>query len=703
MAKYIGKRIVPKHCGVWEQTKSYEMLSIVMEPVSGDSYISRCAVPAGTALTDETFWSPHSKYSQQIKNMSDQLAATEERIRQDNDETEAAIRADNQTTRDHVDESMEETTETLIQTVTQARTEMTNQKADFDNTAQQLNARMDAVLAAGTGLGETEILDARVDNDGITHDTLGAAVRHVGNAVDMTRVNLENKIKRNTNLANEGCELIDTTFVHGDYSTTTCEPRPDPAFKYFAITPDSITYEREVTISCDSGYQFLAYWYDNNNEYISRTSAWTNSYVMPANRHFRLWVSEDPVDITAEIDTSVFAQIIHVTTEINGRISVAESTVSELKDGMQKCYAGQELINIDFENGSMVNNYPVVSTAYKYQAVTPDSVMYDRDVRIKANDGYQFVAYWYDDNDEYVSRNGSARTEFVMPAGRHFRLLMMLNPPDRSKTVSKETFKSNIYIESELSERIISLETAPLTALPEYVKNTLSYKPVGALGKGYICMTCDDGTEGLATYTIPMLIEKGVPATFGLLKTSEVLTNQTYLATLVDAVTNHGCCAAQHGSAQWPTLTESELNTYFDESAELFENAGITEIHGAICPGGAGDDTSILVQAIAGGRFGAVFSGGTHGEIEYGNYHCAGPRTNMYAMNRKSVIAFANVEQYREAIDEAYENHYIFCPFWHDYTIVDSAAYKAIIEGMIDYALEKGLTFITMADLPYIK
>ena len=75
----------------------------------------------------------------------------------------------------------------------------------------------------------------------------------------------------------------------------------------------------------------------------------------------------------------------------------------------------------------------------------------------------------------------------------------------------------------------------------------------------------------------------------------------------------------------------------------------------------------------------------------------------MYAMNRKSVIGFTNAEQYRDAIDEAYENHYILCPFWHDYTIVDSSAYKEIIEGMIDYALEKGLTFITMADLPFIK
>lgn len=53
MAKYIGKRIVPVHCGRWDQNKTYEMLSIVLEETSGDSYISRRAVPSGTAITDD--------------------------------------------------------------------------------------------------------------------------------------------------------------------------------------------------------------------------------------------------------------------------------------------------------------------------------------------------------------------------------------------------------------------------------------------------------------------------------------------------------------------------------------------------------------------------------------------------------------------------------------------------------------------------
>ena len=173
------------------------------------------------------------------------------------------------------------------------------------------------------------------------------------------------------------------------------------------------------------------------------------------------------------------------------------------------------------------------------------------------------------------------------------------------------------------------------------------------------------------------------------------------MATVIDAVENHGCCVAQHGSAQWTTYAEDALNKYFDDTEALFTEKGITEIHGAICPGGAIADTNALVQAVAGGRFKSVFSGGLQDEIKYGNYNAVGARTNMYAMARYSAIGFTQ-QTYQQAIDDAYNNHYILCPFWHDYSVVDSTAKQAIIEGMIDYAKTKGLAFITMADLPYV-
>ena len=115
MAKYVGKRIVPLPCGEWVQSREYEMLSVVLETSSGDSYIARRQVPAGTAITDTSYWAKSSDFSQQLQNVSDELVetlravradndATEQAMRADNDATEAAINQDNTNTRNHVDE-----------------------------------------------------------------------------------------------------------------------------------------------------------------------------------------------------------------------------------------------------------------------------------------------------------------------------------------------------------------------------------------------------------------------------------------------------------------------------------------------------------------------------------------------------------------------------------------------------------------------
>lgn len=183
MSTYIGKRIVPVHCGRWEKKKSYEMLSIVLEEKSGDSYIARHAVPAGTDIGDESCWMLHSLYSQQIKDMSEQVTEAEKRIARDNDETA-----------EHIDKTVSAVKKEVLEQVSDAKAAMTAQKQEFDETAASLNTRMDAVLAAGTGVGETEILDARVDAEGAVHETLGAAVRAVGQETVDARVGFDGSV-----------------------------------------------------------------------------------------------------------------------------------------------------------------------------------------------------------------------------------------------------------------------------------------------------------------------------------------------------------------------------------------------------------------------------------------------------------------------------------------------------------------------------
>ena len=66
MARYVGKRIVPKHCGYWDNTRPYEMECIVYDRNSGNSYISRKAVPAGTDISQGEYWALCSDFNEQM-------------------------------------------------------------------------------------------------------------------------------------------------------------------------------------------------------------------------------------------------------------------------------------------------------------------------------------------------------------------------------------------------------------------------------------------------------------------------------------------------------------------------------------------------------------------------------------------------------------------------------------------------------------
>lgn len=233
----------------------------------------------------------------------------------------------------------------------------------------------------------------------------------------------------------------------------------------------------------------------------------------------------------------------------------------------------------------------------------------------------------------------------------------------------------------------------PLTSFPAYIRNQLSYKPLGTLTKGYVLLTTDDGQAPLATYTLPMLISKGVPVTMGVMAESEILNNETYAAVFVDAVENHGCSVAAHGAQAYTQYSEYQLNKFFDAQDALLDQFGLT-IDGAICPTHAINET---VKAVAGGRYGVVRTAASNGVPSYGgNNYLAGPRSNLYALPSESIIGY-DLNYHKAAMDLANENHWIRVLYWHDDDLTEQ--YKTLLEGTIDYALSIGLEFITFKDL----
>ena len=181
MAKYVGKRVVPKLCGAWNGHTKYEMLSVVLDESTGDSYVARKEVPAGTGLNQTDYWALSSRYSQQYQNLSDQLTATLRQVRADNDATETEIKADNASTKQYVDEHLRETSEELADAVNQAVREMSQSKEQFDSVTEILSSRMESIVGGATT--DTEILDARVSDQGYEYENLGTHIRDLESSV----------------------------------------------------------------------------------------------------------------------------------------------------------------------------------------------------------------------------------------------------------------------------------------------------------------------------------------------------------------------------------------------------------------------------------------------------------------------------------------------------------------------------------------
>ena len=197
MGEFVGGRIVPKHCGVWNKNSKYEMLSIVYQPETGDSYISRKSVPVGTALSCEEYWAICSEYSAQVRKLEQDVDADVEQMHTDLTQTKAdmsrefsethtaiskeltdthtAISQELTETESRMQESLQLTTETLSSKVEQAQTDLNTGRKELNDAKTTLNKRMDSI--AGGMTTDSEILDARVDNQGTTHASLGEAMR----------------------------------------------------------------------------------------------------------------------------------------------------------------------------------------------------------------------------------------------------------------------------------------------------------------------------------------------------------------------------------------------------------------------------------------------------------------------------------------------------------------------------------------------
>ena len=182
MGEFLGKRVIPRHEGDWDKARSYEPLMIVLDPETGDGYISRYDVPAGTLLTNERYWARCSHFNAQMHRLETDVAEDVEGMHTDLANTKSAMSEELSQTHQKMAEELSETENRMGEKVTAATSAMKDTQNSMDAAVAQMNKRLDANVTASTDSKAdyaAELVDTRVDSEGTTYPSAGEAIRSI--------------------------------------------------------------------------------------------------------------------------------------------------------------------------------------------------------------------------------------------------------------------------------------------------------------------------------------------------------------------------------------------------------------------------------------------------------------------------------------------------------------------------------------------
>ena len=209
MSEYIGNRIVPRHDGVWDKAKEYEPLTIVYEESTGDSYMSRKPVPAGTLLSQEEYWAMCSRFSEQMALYRQNTAEEVEQFRKDTAADVEQLRTDTASDVAVLRKMTAQDVADITQKVDAANSAVAASKSEMDKTAEMLKAQINANVKASTDKNANyaqELVDVRVDDEGKTYPTAGDNIRAVGRVRSMQNI-MKNWVIKN-GYANQNGNLV---------------------------------------------------------------------------------------------------------------------------------------------------------------------------------------------------------------------------------------------------------------------------------------------------------------------------------------------------------------------------------------------------------------------------------------------------------------------------------------------------------------
>ena len=307
----------------------------------------------------------------------------------------------------------------------------------------------------------------------------------------------------------------------------------------------------------------------------------------------------------------------------------------------------------------------------------------------------------------YTSMTGIVNTEFVAISQDSDKYLVIY-------VGSAQIIVSDYgYAFSQTARGTVEL----LSQLDTHMINLLKYRPVGKVSKPYIALSCDDGLEPLAIYTLPRIqywndyYNTNIPLHMALFDGSPVFANAEQTALVRDMCENHNCSIGIHGTQPYEYYSSSTaLYAYLKKQWNtIIEKTGVTPTS-VIYPHSSYNDRIMVMAAGFCGICGA--SGSDPSPYTYcddtGLYFYIGEKSNCYEIYRLSIrdTRIAGGSGIERIIDYAYANNLIICPYFHDIDLDEShdgyVYNRSMLDKFITYGMEKGIEFINFGDIPYL-